>query len=327
MLSTLRFLFFTVFTLALIFLAVVMTIINTYKPAVRAYINGRFIGYFSNEQQFDEVYNDLVAEKQNIDPNVKVYLESEPVFETSYIRDSLLSEQNIYTNLRAEIKTEFTLYDVAVDGETKMKFTTQDEAENYVEKLKAEVDTLNTEVIIEKVAELGETTSIERADAILKDIVDRNKPVEIPEVEVQPVYTPVITTYTGPTYVVATDDGIWPTVYRRINCGYGEYYGHQGIDLGGSTGTDIYAYRTGTVVFAGWDATGYGNCIRINHGDGMTTLYAHCSALYVSAGDVVTQGQTIAAIGETGWATGPHLHFEIRLNGIAVIPYSYIINK
>lgn len=115
-LSTLRFLFFTVFTLALIFLAVVMTIINTYKPAVRAYINGRFIGYFSNEQQFDEVYNDLVAEKQNIDPNVKVYLESEPVFETSYIRDSLLSEQNIYTNLRAEIKTEFTLYDVAVDG-------------------------------------------------------------------------------------------------------------------------------------------------------------------------------------------------------------------
>ena len=172
MLSTLRFMFFTMVTLALIFCAVVMTILNTYKPAVKTYINGRFIGYFSNEQQFDEVYNDLVAEKQNIDPNVKVYLESEPTFETSYIRDSLLSEQNIYTNLRAEIKTEYTIYNVAVDGENKMTFSTEDEANKYAENLKAEVEKLNTEVKMEKVSEIVETTSIERADAILQDIVE-----------------------------------------------------------------------------------------------------------------------------------------------------------
>ena len=76
-LSTLRFIFFTVLTLALIFSAVVVTVLNTYKPAVKAYLDGKFIGYFTNEQQFDEVYNDLVAEKQSIDPNVKVYLERE----------------------------------------------------------------------------------------------------------------------------------------------------------------------------------------------------------------------------------------------------------
>ena len=327
MLGTLRFIFFTMVTLALIFGAVVMTILNTYKPAVKTYINGRFIGYFSNEQQFDEVYNDLVAEKQSIDSNVKVYLDSEPAFETSYIRDSLLAEQNIYTNLRAEIRTEYTIYHVAVDGENKMTFTTEDEANKYVESLKAEVEKLNTEVKIEKVSELGETTSIERADAILKDIVDRNKPVEIPVVEQPKVSTPVTTTYNGQISVVATGGGVWPTVNRRVNCAYGEYYGHSGIDLGGSTGTDIYAYKAGTVIFAGWDATGYGNCIKINHGDGTVTLYAHCSQLYVTAGQTVGEGQTIAAIGQTGWATGPHLHFEIRINGVAVNPYPYIVGK
>ena len=101
-LSTIRFIFFTVFTIALIFSAVLVTVLNTYKPAVKAYLNGKFIGYFSDEQQFDEVYNDLVTEKQSIDPNVKVYLDYEPTFETSYVRDSVIADQNVYTNLRAE---------------------------------------------------------------------------------------------------------------------------------------------------------------------------------------------------------------------------------
>ena len=104
-LRTLRFLFFTIISLVLIFSAVLVTVLNTYKPTVKAYIDGKFIGYFSSEQQFDEVYNDLVTEKQNEDSNVKVYLESEPTFETSYTRDSLIANQNVYTNLRAEIKT------------------------------------------------------------------------------------------------------------------------------------------------------------------------------------------------------------------------------
>ena len=181
-LSTLRFVFFTILTLVLIFSAVLVTVLNTYKPTVKAYVDGKFVGYFSSEQQFDEVYNDLVTEKQNIDSNVKVYLESEPTFETSYTRDSLIAKQNVYTNLRAEIKTEYTVYQVAVDGENKMKFDTQDEANKYAENLKSEVSKLNVEVKEEKVEDKGEITTVERADSILKDIVDRNKPVETPKV-------------------------------------------------------------------------------------------------------------------------------------------------
>ncbi len=321
-LRTLRFIFFTVLTLVLIFSAVLVTVLNTYKPAVKAYLNGKFIGYFSDEQQFDEVYNDLVTEKQSIDPNVKVYLESEPTFETSYIRDKVLKDQNVYTNLRAEVKTEYTIYNVAVDGETKMTFNTQDEANKYAESLKSQVAKLNTEVKMEKVAELGEMTSIERADSILKDIVDRNKPVEIPKVTYKPATAQTI----GAAYVAPTGEGVWPTVNRRINCEFMGYSGHTGIDLGGAIGTAIYAYRTGKVIFAGW-GTGYGLHVKIDHGNGMTTYYAHCSELLVSVGQTVSEGQMIAKIGMTGWTTGPHVHFEVRFGGVPVNPYPYIAGK
>ena len=328
MLSTLRFILFTAISLVMIFTAVYLTVLNTYKPAVKTYINGEFIGYFSDEQQFDEVYNDLVAEKQNIDENVKVYLESEPTFEQSYIRDSLLEEQNVYTNLRAEIKTEYTIYELVVDGEKQMTFTAEDQAEDYINQLKAEVSNINANIEVEKVSELEDVTSTERADDILAGIVDRNKPVEIPKEEEEPQTTNT-TQYTASVYngtVASVADGtkVWPTVYSRINCDYLGYYGHNGVDIGGASGTPIYAYMGGTVTFSGWDTTGYGNCVKISHGNGIVTIYAHCSALYVSAGQQVSAGQTIAGIGMTGWATGNHLHFEVRVNGVPVNPWTYL---
>ena len=325
MLSTLRFVLFTAISLVMIFTAVYLTVLNTYKPAVKTYINGEFIGYFSDEQQFDEVYNDLVAEKQNIDENVKVYLESEPTFEKSFIKDSLLEEQNVYTNLRAEIKTEYTLYQLEVDGET-MTFTAEEQAEDYAEKVKAEVDNVDATVKVEKVSELENVTSTERADNILADIVDRNKPVEtvVEEPKTTPTNQCTTSVYTGTVSPVVDGTKVWPTTGRRINCDYLGYYGHNGVDIGGASGTPIYAYMGGTVIFSGWDTTGYGNCIKISHGNGAVTIYAHCSALYVSAGQQVSAGQTIAGIGMTGWATGNHLHFEVRVNGVPINPWVYL---
>lgn len=328
-LRNIGFVFFTVVTLVLLFSGVAITVLNMYKPVEKAYINGKFIGYFSSEQQFDEVFNDLVSEKQKIDPNVKVYLDNEPTFETSYIRDSLLAEQNVYTNLRAEIKTEYTIYDVAVDGENKMTFNTQDEANKYANDLKKEVSKLNVEIKTQKVAELGEMTTTERADSILKDIVDRNKPVETPKVTVtrKKTYTnKTAVVATGATSVQATGSGVWPTVSRNISCHYMGYSGHTGTDITGQIGTPIYAYRSGIVTFAGW-GTGYGNHVKIDHGNGITTLYAHCSILNVTVGQQVTEGQMIARIGMTGYTTGPHVHFEVRINGVPVNAYPYIAGK
>lgn len=97
---------------------------------------------------------------------------------------------------------------------------------------------------------------------------------------------------------------------------------HSGIDFGADYGVPIRAANTGIVIFAGWYG-GYGNTVIVDHGNDITTLYAHSSELYVAEGQVVQRGQAIAAIGSTGLSTGPHLHFEVRQNGEPVDPMNY----
>jgi len=113
----------------------------------------------------------------------------------------------------------------------------------------------------------------------------------------------------------------WPTQGHRIT----QYYSwrHHGIDIANKYGTPIYAADAGTVEYIGW-GRGYGNQIVINHGGGKKTRYAHLSKFYVGKGDKVNKGQTIAAMGSTGWSTGPHLHFEVIINGRRYNPLNYI---
>lgn len=119
----------------------------------------------------------------------------------------------------------------------------------------------------------------------------------------------------------------WPTAGGRIGPGYMGYYGHTGSDISfsGCYGTPVYASAAGPVVQVKYGTTGYGYHIIIDHGNGLQTLYGHCSELYVNIGDQVSQGQQIGAIGRTGNTTGPHLHFEVRRGGTPVdaAPYLY----
>jgi murein DD-endopeptidase MepM/ murein hydrolase activator NlpD len=101
----------------------------------------------------------------------------------------------------------------------------------------------------------------------------------------------------------------------------GRYQLHSGIDIGAGYGVPIQASADGIVLYAGWYG-GYGNAIILDHGSGLSTLYAHCSAMYVTEHQYIQRGQVIGAVGATGWATGPHLHFEIRVNGVPVDPLS-----
>lgn len=98
---------------------------------------------------------------------------------------------------------------------------------------------------------------------------------------------------------------------------------HKGVDWATPTGTPVYASNAGTVVQAGW-SSGYGYAVYINHADGRQTRYGHLSKVLVSVGQTVSQGQKIALSGNTGRSTGPHLHFEIRINGNAVNPLDYL---
>ena len=99
---------------------------------------------------------------------------------------------------------------------------------------------------------------------------------------------------------------------------------HKGIDYGASRGTNILAAKSGTVLFAGYKKNGYGYHVIINHGNGMRTLYAHADRLLVKTGEAVSQGQIIAKVGSTGNSTGPHLHFEVIINGRYMNPAIYV---
>ena len=120
-----------------------------------------------------------------------------------------------------------------------------------------------------------------------------------------------------------------PSGYISSGFGYrtqpiaGASTNHKGIDFAAATGTPIYAAAAGTVISAGY-AGNAGNLLVISHGNGLLTYYMHCNAIYVSAGQKVSRGQNVAAVGTTGNSTGPHLHFQVMLNGTPVNPANYL---
>lgn len=124
----------------------------------------------------------------------------------------------------------------------------------------------------------------------------------------------------------------YPTISHRISSLYGGRKSptvgassfHKGIDISGSYGDNVYAYKYGKVISSGYNSGGYGNMILIKHEDGSSTRYAHLSSVLVSVGDIVYGGQTIGRVGSTGISTGNHLHFEVLINGSNVNPYNYI---
>ena len=109
----------------------------------------------------------------------------------------------------------------------------------------------------------------------------------------------------------------------RVHPIFGSVRAHNGIDINGDTGDPIRAALSGVVITAG-SRSGYGNTVVLSHGSGFTTLYAHMSSIGVSVGQEVSSGDTIGAVGSTGWSTGPHLHFEVRYNGSAMNPIPFL---
>lgn len=126
---------------------------------------------------------------------------------------------------------------------------------------------------------------------------------------------------------------IWPVSgvvsshfgFRVSPGGIGSTY-HEGLDIASSYGNPVHATANGRITQAGW-VNGYGYLVEIDHGDGIKTRYGHNSAILVSVGDQVVQGQTISLIGSTGNSTGPHCHYEVRVNGEAVDPTLFLPNR
>ncbi len=142
----------------------------------------------------------------------------------------------------------------------------------------------------------------------------------------------------------AASDLRWPVQGGRLWRGYGTHarlartkrgtlrrlrrrHRHEGVDIGAAPGTPILAANDGLVIYSDNGMRGYGNVVVLVHRDASITLYAHCSAIYVAAGALVTRGQVIAAVGATGLAHGPHLHFEWRVGGLTRDPLRHFVER
>ena len=128
----------------------------------------------------------------------------------------------------------------------------------------------------------------------------------------------------APTGAASAAGLVWP-VHGVLTSSYGWRWGrmHEGIDLAVSSGTPVVASAAGTVIVAGW-LGGYGNLVVVDHGNGMSTAYGHNTSVAVGVGQSVAQGQLVAYSGNTGHSTGPHVHFEVRINGSPVDPLGYL---
>jgi murein DD-endopeptidase MepM/ murein hydrolase activator NlpD len=178
------------------------------------------------------------------------------------------------------------------------------------------------------IAELYDVEPGAIASCEYNDLGDANGRVELGEFLIVPggekPYEPkVVTAYTGPVPEGARGTGRfqWP-VLGSITQDY--WYGHRAIDIGAPTGSAVLATDGGFVSFAGWTDVGYGYLIVVDHANGFATYYAHLSNIYVTEGQAVERGRVIGAAGNTGNSTGPHLHFEVRRNGVQQNPRAYL---
>ena len=128
----------------------------------------------------------------------------------------------------------------------------------------------------------------------------------------------------GPSSAPSSAGLIWPAS-GPVTSPFGFRWGrmHEGIDIGATYGSAIHAAASGTVIYCGWES-GYGNLTVIDHGGNLATAYGHQSSIAVTCGQQVSQGQVIGYVGSTGHSTGPHLHFEVRINGAPVDPMGYL---
>ena len=190
---------------------------------------------------------------------------------------------------------------------------------SIIENIEINKDDLTDQSVLDK--------KIEDAKTERQEIEQRQRELEQKKKEEEAKQRQYKVTSRGGNYSRASSQGTrFPLAsYVYVSSPYGQRWGklHTGIDLAASSGTHVYAWKSGTVTLSSW-AGGYGNCILVKHSDGTTSRYAHLSGYNCSVGDKVAAGKLIGYVGSTGNSTGPHLHFEVIINGSTVNPAPYL---
>lgn len=318
--------------MAIALLGIVGIVASFYKISYSVSIDGKMIGYTDNKSKLQSLINNYIENGEN-DNTAFVQVDNLPDYKICLLKREVTSDDDkIFETIKSSGTTYYRYYAVLENQEEKVYVPAFSEAEDIVEQLKqkssANIDNIT---IAEKYdTELKVMDNVDDAVASLyqkpKDVVVASNKNSRQGSKTSTGKVNTATNISGTK--VALGISLSKPVSGIISSRFGarsriRSSAHTGLDIATSTGTPVVAAASGTVTFSGWKGS-YGYLMVITHSNGVQTYYGHCSKLYYSAGASVSQGQTIAAVGSTGNSTGPHLHFEIRVNGIAYNPQNYL---
>ena len=285
-----------------------------YKPVYAVTLGNENIGYIENIEEFEKEIESKIINytSKNVD---SVEIKETPTYELKLVnREEQTNEQEIIIAMQKDMSITYKYYDIALNDETIESVDTEEEANSIVSELKEEDEELNLS-ITQKTTTNPEEIKTDEYQVAKENITNK--------VEEQKENESVIGEVQGIKLAVKPVESIISSRYgvsSRIRSS-----NHTGLDIAAPSGTPIQVVSDGTVISAAYTGS-YGNLVKIDHGNGVETWYAHTSKMYVTAGQTVKAGDVIAAVGTTGNSTGPHLHFEIRIDGNHVNPQIYMYN-
>lgn len=304
-----------------------------YKPTYSVFIKGEQVGYTSDKSNLQHRINDYVEKGDGSENIAFVQVEDLPEYKLCLIKkDIVTNDDEIFEEIKNAGTTYYRYYAVLENQEEKLYVSKFEEAENIINGLKEKNSTNVANLSIIEKYEIEKKDFVTAEEAISKLYIEPPKVVTVAKTSTSSnKYAASGTVNTAGT-ISSSNINLGVNLIRPVSGTISSRFAssssirkssHTGLDIATSAGTPILAAASGTVTFAGYKGS-YGNLIVISHGNNVQTYYAHCSSLYASVGQTVSQGETIAAVGSTGNSTGPHLHLEIRVNGVAYNPQNYL---
>lgn len=328
--------------LSLIFIPIFLIsliILLKYDPVYMVKFRGETLGIVSSKE---EIENEIKKLETPVAPEKTAELKEKPNYELILASKSKIKteEGKVKTNLEKAVQKTYRIYDITIEGKTVASTKFKEEANEIVEKVQKEekysdikISEKITKDITTKTAQEAEQTVVAKVKEIKKAEEEKKAIARAKARRAQSYYGYLSSSVGAATdkeiralgLIRPTDTTLCTTYYGDGPAqGYYYYRRHSGVDLASGIGSHIYAAGDGRVVGKGYSTTGYGNFIKVDHGNGISTFYAHLNGFNVSLGDYVSKGQVIGYMGSTGNSSGSHLHYEIRVNNNHINPHPYI---
>ena len=301
-----------------------------YKPTYAVYLDGELVGYTDEKKELQDKINLYI--KSGDGKEVAFYeIDSMPEYEEVYSKKDVTSnDEEIFDTVIAKGTPYYKQYAILVDKEDKYYVSSYDEAEEVINELKKKKSTNIKEITYSVKYSSDEKQKETKTSTVVSKLY--KKPVEKKKVSTTNYYSSGGGNIRTGANISFSKVALGVSLKRPISGTISSRFGsrssvrssiHTGLDIAARLGTPIKAAAGGTVVHAGWKGS-LGKLIVISHGNGVQTYYAHCNSIGVSVGQKISQGEVIGKVGSTGNSTGPHLHLEIRVNGVAYNPQNWL---